>query len=124
MKLIASILFPALLLAQQVQPSALIYRIIDYEPDGSDQMQSFKNVLSPLTVRVEPLLKIVTLVGTSKEQIDEGEAIIRKYSKHRPIPLQSPDRNVELTMYVLLGKPGGDPSSVPAILNPVIAQLR
>lgn len=121
MKLIAALILPALLFAQPTK----VTRVIEYEPDGTDQMKRFEPLFVHLDVamRSEPLLGLVSLQGVNKESVDEAEKLIRKYYKPRTTK-SAPDRNVELTLYVLAGKSGTDPSAIPSVLIPVAAQLR
>lgn len=121
MKFIAALILPALLFAQPTK----VTRVIEYEPDGTDQMKRFEPLMAFLDVgmRTEPLLRLVSLQGPNKESVDEAERLIRQYYKPRPAKT-APDRNVELTLYVLAGKSGTDPSAIPSVLIPVAAQLR
>ena len=121
MKLIAALILPALLFAQP----AKVTRVIEYEPDGTDQMKRFEPLLVQLDVamRSEPLLGLVSLQGLNKESVDEAEKLIRKYYKPRPAKT-APARNVEFTLRVLRGRTGVEPSDIPATLNEIVTQIK
>ncbi len=119
MKLIAALIFPALLLAQQSR----VTRIIEYIPDGTDQMTKFETLLAPSNVQIrpEPLLKLVTVTAPTKESVDEAVNLILKYYKPK---LAQPTRNVEFVLRILRGRPGAEPSDIPASLNALVTQIK
>lgn len=121
MKLIAALILPALLFAQPTK----VTRIIEYEPDGTNQMKKFEPLMVQLDVamRSEPLLRLVSLQGPNKESVDEAERLIHKYYKPRP-PKAATDRNVELTLSVIQGRNSPDPSDTPPTLSAVVTQLK
>ena len=121
MKLIAALILPALLFAQPTR----VTRIIEYEPDGTDQMKRFEPLLVQLDVamRSEPLLGLVSLQGSNKDSVDEAEKMIRKYYKARPAKT-APDRNVELTLRIIQGRNSPDPSDIPPSLSSIVTQLK
>lgn len=124
MKLLVLLMMPGLLFAQTQR----VNRFIEYEPDGTDQVQRFEKLLAPLNVGFlpEPTLKLIHIWGQSKESVDEAEQLIRRY--YKPKPTVAPairDRNVEITLHILLGKSGGtEPSDAPVALNAVVSQLK
>ena len=72
----------------------------------------------------EPTLKLINIWGLSKESVDDAEQLIRRYYKPRPA-MVAKDRNVEITLNILLGKSdSAEPSDAPSSLNAVIAQLK
>ena len=124
MKLLVLLMMPGLLFAQLQR----VNRFMEYEPDGTDQVQRFEKLLVPLNVGFlpEPTLKLIHIWGQSKESVDEAEQLIRRYYKPKPAgPAAIKDRNVEITLHILLGKSGTSaPSDAPPALNAVIAQLK
>lgn len=124
MKLLVLLMMPGLLFAQSVRVS----RIIEYEPDGTDQMQRFEKLLSPTGVGffAEPTLKLITIWSDNKERVDEAEQVFKRYYKPKPTGTAAiKDRNVEIMLHILLGKSGSaEPSDAPPALNAVIAQLK
>ena len=110
MKFIAALILPALLFAQ----STRVTRMIEYEPDGTDQMKKFEPLMVHLEVgmRTEPLLRLVSLQGPNKESVDEAERLIRQYYKPRSAKTVT-DRNVELTLRIIQGRNSPDPSDMP-----------
>ena len=124
MKLLVLLMMPGLLFAQLQR----VNRFMEYEPDGTDQVQRFEKLLVPLNVGFlpEPTLKLIHIWGQSKESVDEAEQLIRRYYKPKPaLPAAIKDRNVEITLHILLGKSGtSEPSDAPPALNAVIAQLK
>ncbi len=121
MKLIAALILPALLFAQPTK----VTRMIEYEPDGTDQMRKFEPLLVHLNVamRTEPLVRLVSLQGPDKDSVDEAERIIRRYYKPK-VAKNEPDRNVELTLRILQGRNSPDPSDIPITLASVVTQLK
>ncbi len=122
MKILLLLLMSTLLIAQVNRPS----RIIEYEPDGSDQAERFIKIFRAANVfyDYDPVLKIVTLQADTKEKLDESEALFRRYYKPKSA-VTITDRNVELTLNVLHGKSGtAEKGDVPASLNAVIQQLK
>jgi len=117
------LLASGLLLAQ----SNRINRIIEFEPDGSDQIKNFEKLLGPSSVGfvVEPSLKLINIWtdAANKEKLDEAEQLIRRYYKPKISPAR--DKNVEVTLYVLNGKQGtAEPSDAPSQLAPVLQQIK
>lgn len=105
-----------------------INRIIEYEPDGTDQAQRFEKLLGPSSVGffAEPTLKLINIWGQSKESFDEAKQLIQRFYKPKPaLPTAIKDRNAEITLHILLGMSGSaEPSDAPPVLNTVVAQLR
>ena len=124
MKLLVLLMMPGLLFAQIQR----VNRFMEYEPDGTDQVHLFEKLLAPLNVGFlpEPTLKLIHIWGPSKESVDEAEQLIRRYYKPKPtVSLAIRDRNVEITLHILLGKSGGtEPSDSPVALNAVVSQLK
>lgn len=121
MKFFLFLILAGALFAQPVR----VNRFMEYEPDGTDQVQRFEKLLSPSNVGflAEPTLKLIHIWGPSKESLDEAEQLIRRYYKPKPAGIK--DRNVEITLHILLGKSGtSEPSDAPPALNAVIAQLK
>ncbi len=123
MKYLMLLVMPGLLFAQNQR----VNRIIEYEPDGTDQVHQFEKLLGPSNVGffAEPTLKLINIWGQSKESVDEAEQLIRRYYKPKPaVPAVIRDRNVEITLHIMLGKSGSaEPSDAPPVLNAVVAQL-
>ena len=122
MKFLMLLVMPGLLFSQPQQ----VNRIIEYEPDGTDQAQRFEKLLGPSRIGfwAEPTLKLINIWGQSKESVDEAEQLVRRYYKPRPAIVVK-DRNVEITLNILLGKSDStEPSDAPSSLNAVIAQLK
>lgn len=121
MKHLALILFSSVLLAQQQRVS----RVIEFEPDGTEQILKFADILRAGDVgfHAEPLLGIATIYANSVEKLDEAERTVKKYYKPKKAAPAS-EKNVELVLYVLQGKTTNEPSETVAALNPVIAQLK
>ncbi|WP_031500515.1 hypothetical protein [Bryobacter aggregatus] len=138
MKRIALFLFPMLLLGQQNAPApppaaaaepqvstqASYHTVIEYEPDSTNQIHSFGPLIRPVVMQVEPLLKLISLTGPSKKDVDAAEQLIRRYYKPGTQAIVQRDRNVELTLQVLLATTGNESSSVPSSLDPVVNQLK
>ena len=124
MKFLMLLVMPGLLFAQNQR----VNRIIEYEPDGTGQVHRFEKLLGPSNVGffAEPTLKLINIWGQSKESVDEAEQLIRRYYKPKPaVPEAIRDRNVEITLHILLGKSGSaEPNDAPPALNAVIAQLK
>ena len=122
MKILLLLLMSNLLIAQVNRPS----RIIEYEPDGSDQAERFIKIFRAANVfyDYDPVLKIVTLQADTKEKLDESEALFRRYYKPRQANTIA-DRNIEITLHILHGKSGpAEKGDAPASLNTVIQQLK
>lgn len=122
MKFLLLLLMPALLLGQVNRQS----RVLEYEPDGTDQAQRFSQMFQPTNVlyQFDPVLKIVLLQAETKEKLDEAEQLFRRYYKPRPAG-NNPDRNVEIILHILHGKSGpAEKGDAPASLNAVIEQLK
>lgn len=124
MKFLMLLVMPGLLFAQNQR----VNRIIEYEPDGTDQVHRFEKLLGPSNVGffAEPTLKLINIWGQSKESVDEAEQLIRRYYKPKPFAtVPDKNRNVEITLHILLGKSGSaEPSDAPPALNAVIGQLK
>jgi hypothetical protein len=123
MKPLALLFLPCLLLAQPP-----FSKFVEYEPDGTDSIQNFRKLLGPTGVGFEAdsSLKLVTLWSGNQSKLDEAEQLIKKYYKPKAgsAPTQL-DRNVELTLHVLHAKMNStEPNDTPAILAPVIQQLK
>ncbi len=121
MKHLVLILFSSVLLAQQQRVS----RVIEFEPDGTEQILKFSEILrmTDVAFHAEPLLGIATIYANSVEKLDEAERTVKKYYKPKKA-VPASEKNVELVLYVLQGKTTNEPSETVAALNPVIAQLK
>lgn len=121
MKHLVLILFSGVLLAQQQRVS----RVIEFEPDGTEQILKFADILRAGEVgfHAEPLLGIATIYANSVEKLDEAERTVKKYYKPKKAAPAS-EKNVEIVLYVLQGRTTNEPSETVAALNPVIAQLK
>jgi hypothetical protein len=122
MKPLLLLLMSTLLMGQVNRQS----RIIEYEPDGTDQAIRFEKIfqLSNVFYHHDPVLKIVTFYADTKEKLDESEALFRRYYKPRQTNAAA-DRNIEITLNILHGKSGpAEKGDAPASLNAVIQQLK
>lgn len=117
MKHLLMILLLPICLAGQVS------RIFEFEVDGTDQVQRLSALIQApgLKVTADPVLGLVSIYADSAEKAATAEQMFKKYFKPKaPIA----ERNIELVMHVLLAKSSGPGGDVPAVLAPVVQQLK
>jgi hypothetical protein len=70
-----------------------------------------------------PELGIIILSGPADAVAATAEAI-QKYDIPRDAKVRTPDRNAELTAYLVVARPDGDPAPIPGPLTAVVDQLK
>lgn len=122
MKTLLLLLMSTLLMGQVNRPS----RVIEYEPDGTDQAERFTKIFQAANVhyQYDQVLKIVTLHADTKEKLDESEQLFRRYYKpQKTAPVA--DRNIEIILHIVHAKSGpAEKGDTPVSLNAVIQQLK
>jgi len=105
--------------------NAQVHRIIEYTVDGTDHVQRLTALIQIPGVKViaDPVLGLVSIWAENEEKAGAAEAQFRKFFKPKaPI---STERNVEVSLHVLYAKQeGNEMTEVPAILQPVVQQLK
>jgi hypothetical protein len=118
MKTLFLTLVAATLLAQNVT------RVIEFEPDGTDQANRIVSLLqaSGMRVHYDPVLGLATIIGPESD-VAKGEEFFRKYYKPRASRPTAGYRNTELTIHILTARKSSDPSDLPPTLNATATEL-
>ena len=119
MRTILALLLGVMIAAAQ-EPNRMITRMIPVKNLSGSKFNSMVRMLEMITPRVRGDSQLSTVAVTDyPDVVNAVEAAIHKFDIPPP-----PDRNAEVSLFVMLGSPKRGETKVPAELEPVVKQLR
>lgn len=105
------------------EPKQRIQKVFDVKYADVKELSNVLAVSNDLNVRFNEHFKTISLYGTA-ETIATAEELIKRFDTQRPV-VRTSNRNVELTLYILVAAPKGTAGeAVPTDLEPVVKQLK